>query len=421
MVKRTLVSSVYSLAYDAENRLTAVSGSASATFDYDGDGNRVKGTVGGTTVYIGNYFEWTGSTSTMVKYYYAGSTRVAMRTGTGTNETGLLWLLGDHLGSTSRVANADGTPLANGEQRYKPWGEKRYPSGASGLPTTYRFTGQRQESSLGGTDGLYFYGARWLDPSLGRFVQPDSLIPGMDNPQRWDRLGYVLNNPLRYTDPSGHREAGPCERGEICNSDQGEEGGEITGTGGDTDIGGSGGWDDTSGDDDLGLELPNSNNPQAEKYLELIDFCKARPFAPKCQSFELPYTIGPSGYYLAGYEYWLNPNKLDGFDLFVDVAGIVGDAALLSSFAGDFAGIPVDAVATSIEIIGVVDAAYDLDAKELGKAGFLYIMKETRASRLLPLVGIAFNVEGILSNIRQAIELVPIYKPKPIYEYNAPP
>jgi len=48
----------------------------------------------------------------------------------------LLWLLGDHLGSTSRVANADGTPLANGEQGYKPWGEKRYPTGASGLPIT---------------------------------------------------------------------------------------------------------------------------------------------------------------------------------------------------------------------------------------------------------------------------------------------
>ncbi|MGW8251201.1 MAG: hypothetical protein ACWGO1_11205 [Anaerolineales bacterium] len=37
---------------------------------YDGGGRRVKATVGGvTTTYIGDYFEWTGSTSTMVKYY----------------------------------------------------------------------------------------------------------------------------------------------------------------------------------------------------------------------------------------------------------------------------------------------------------------------------------------------------------------
>ena len=46
-----------------------MSGAASATFVYDGDGNRVKATFGSaTTVYVGNYFEWTGSTSTMKKY-----------------------------------------------------------------------------------------------------------------------------------------------------------------------------------------------------------------------------------------------------------------------------------------------------------------------------------------------------------------
>jgi RHS repeat-associated protein len=273
MERRTLSGSVYTLTYDSENHLTAVSWpGVSASFVYDGDGNRVKGTIGGvTTIYIGNYFEWTGSTSTMVKYYYAGSTRIAMRTGTGSGTTGLLWLFGDHLGSTSAVANADGS--AGPTQLYKPWGEKR-PAGASSLPTTYRYTGQRQESSLGGTDGLYFYGARWLDPALGRFVQPDTLVPGMDNPQRWDRFGYVLNNPLRYTDPSGHREAGPCERGEICDPAQGEEQGNNSDTS--TDEGGCGGQgcdlggnnDDKDNDDTTDndtLNLPKSGNPTIEE------------------------------------------------------------------------------------------------------------------------------------------------------------
>jgi hypothetical protein len=42
-----------------------VSGAATATFVYDGDGNRVKGTVDGVTItYIGNYYEWSGSTGT---------------------------------------------------------------------------------------------------------------------------------------------------------------------------------------------------------------------------------------------------------------------------------------------------------------------------------------------------------------------
>jgi YD repeat-containing protein len=62
------------LTYDAENRLVEVKlgSSTIAAFTYDGDGNRVKGVVDSiTTVYIGNYFEWTGSTSTIKKYYYA--------------------------------------------------------------------------------------------------------------------------------------------------------------------------------------------------------------------------------------------------------------------------------------------------------------------------------------------------------------
>ncbi len=52
---------------------------------------------GVTTYYVGNYYEWTGSTSSMIKYYYAGSQRVTMRQGSST----LYFLLGDHLGSTS--------------------------------------------------------------------------------------------------------------------------------------------------------------------------------------------------------------------------------------------------------------------------------------------------------------------------------
>jgi RHS repeat-associated protein len=75
---------------------------------------------------------------------------------------------------------------------------------ASGLPTTYRFTGQRQEVSLGGADGLYYYGARWYDSALGRWTQPDTVLPQNQGTQAWDRMAYVNNNPVVYKDPSGH-------------------------------------------------------------------------------------------------------------------------------------------------------------------------------------------------------------------------
>jgi hypothetical protein len=67
MVKRN--SGAYVLAYDAENRLTGVSGAATATFVYGPGGERVKGQVnGGTwTLYIGAHYEKQGST--IRKYY----------------------------------------------------------------------------------------------------------------------------------------------------------------------------------------------------------------------------------------------------------------------------------------------------------------------------------------------------------------
>jgi YD repeat-containing protein len=110
--KRYIGSDTYDLEYDHENRLRLVkkNGSKVAEFWYDADGNRVKSEIGGVfTCFVGNYFEWSGSPSTMKKYYYASGQRIAMRTGSGSGDTGLLWLLTDHLGSTSASANPSGS------------------------------------------------------------------------------------------------------------------------------------------------------------------------------------------------------------------------------------------------------------------------------------------------------------------------
>jgi RHS repeat-associated protein len=60
------------------------------------------------------------------------------------------------------------------------------------------FTGQR----LDGT-GLYYYNARYYDPTIGRFISADTVIQNPANPQCLNRYSYCLNNPLKYTDPSG--------------------------------------------------------------------------------------------------------------------------------------------------------------------------------------------------------------------------
>jgi len=68
------------------------------------------------------------------------------------------------------------------------------------MPIAYRFTGQRWD----GVIKLYDYKARYDDPAIGRFIQPDPIVPDPANPQDLNRHTYVRNNPVRYTDPSGH-------------------------------------------------------------------------------------------------------------------------------------------------------------------------------------------------------------------------
>src|SRR5690349_8860466 len=92
---------------------------SNAAFTYDGDGARVKSVVqtnyGTTTTYfVGNYYEVTGTSIT--KYYYAGSQRIAM------NKDGTLsFILSDHLGSTTLITDSAGNMIS--ETKYKAWGE----------------------------------------------------------------------------------------------------------------------------------------------------------------------------------------------------------------------------------------------------------------------------------------------------------
>jgi hypothetical protein len=46
---------------------------------------------------------------------------------------------------------------------------------------------------------------RLYDPKLHRFLQPDNYVQDPSNTQNYNRYSYVLNNPLKYTDPSGEK------------------------------------------------------------------------------------------------------------------------------------------------------------------------------------------------------------------------
>jgi len=97
------------------------------------------------------------------------------------------------------------------EQRYLPFGEVR--SDVAGIDQTdLGYTSQRQVAGL----GLMDYRARMYDPGLGRFVQADAISPDYSVPPGLNRFAYVNNDPIRYTDMSGHRLDEGCGSGSVC-------------------------------------------------------------------------------------------------------------------------------------------------------------------------------------------------------------
>ena len=92
---------------------------------------------------------------------------------------------------------ADASGNSTGTISFLPYGDCRNSTGS--LPTNKLFTGQRSDNT-----GLYYYGARYYDPEIGRFISADTIVPNPSNPQSLNRYSYCLNNPLKYTDPTGH-------------------------------------------------------------------------------------------------------------------------------------------------------------------------------------------------------------------------
>jgi RHS repeat-associated protein len=105
----------------------------------------------------------------------------------------------DHLTSTSLMTDTEGE-IVGPTLKYLPFGESRNtPQEIEEYSTDKLFTGQRLDST-----GLYYYGARYYDPEIVRFISPDTIIPNPANPQSFNRYSYCLNNPLKYIDSSGH-------------------------------------------------------------------------------------------------------------------------------------------------------------------------------------------------------------------------
>lgn len=103
----------------------------------------------------------------------------------------------DHLGSVALVTDGDGAVTAR--LKYLPYGDLD-PTSSESPQATRRFTGQRFDPET----QLYAFNARYYDPTLGRFTSADTLVPDSQTHLGFNRYAYAKDNPIRYTDPSGH-------------------------------------------------------------------------------------------------------------------------------------------------------------------------------------------------------------------------
>ncbi|HET7085144.1 MAG TPA: FG-GAP-like repeat-containing protein [Rhizomicrobium sp.] len=119
----------------------------------------------------------------------------------GTASIGWSYFNLDHLGSVAVITDGGGNVVQR--LAYDAWGKPRGSAacGTMNSPITTRgFTNQEEMP----TPCLVNLNARIYDASIGKFLAPDSVIPDPYDGQSFNRYTYVRNNPLSFTDPTGH-------------------------------------------------------------------------------------------------------------------------------------------------------------------------------------------------------------------------
>jgi RHS repeat-associated protein len=186
-------------------RSSAPSGGVDVQLGYDPAGQRLSKTVStpgaasqrSATHYFGKYLE-RGPDGQLAKLYFAGDRMIALQ-----DPGGRKYYHADRLGSTRVITN----PAGVGQAAYDYLSSGQPLMGSPANARDVLFTGHRHDTVLPGATGgsLIYMGARYYDPQIGRFMSADTVVPGLADPQAWNRYAYVLNSPFTFTDPTGHQ------------------------------------------------------------------------------------------------------------------------------------------------------------------------------------------------------------------------
>ena len=189
----------------------------SASFIYNSDNERAKMDIvqNSTTILTRwyptpGYIKETASGATKEYTFIDGDAYTAPIVAiTQSGSTSWYYLLRDHLGSITHVVKGSDGTLSN-EYSYDAWGRMRdpltwQPYSPSQINQLTPFIAGR---GFTGHEHLPLFSVinmngRLYDPLTGQLLSPDNYVQNAGSTQNYNRYSYCLNNPLKYSDPSG--------------------------------------------------------------------------------------------------------------------------------------------------------------------------------------------------------------------------
>ena len=190
-----------SYTWDYRNRLMNTgAGTATSTYGYDHQNNRVSQTAGGiTTIYVNKLYST--NTASTTKHIFAGNDLIAVVERTTATTTHIIHA--DHLGGTNAITDADGNIVQALD--YYPYGSIRLDEKTGSFSEKRQYIGQHYDADT----ALNYLNARYYESARGQFLSQDPVFLGnpakqmLADPQSLNAYSYASSNPVTKSDPSG--------------------------------------------------------------------------------------------------------------------------------------------------------------------------------------------------------------------------
>ena len=201
-IRRIIPSATLSTEFNELGRIGRIDDGNSLTsvdFVYGPDMQRWKstsynnGVVEKTTFYDTDYDKVIDKNGNVTEFIYVDDNFVMLRKDNGTFLPYVV--VKDNIGSIISIYAGDGTQVYSAS--YDAWGKQTVTMNKIGFIRGYCGHEMLNDYQIINMNG------RLYDPVLGRFLSPDNYVQTPDFSQNYNRYSYCLNNPLKYTDPSG--------------------------------------------------------------------------------------------------------------------------------------------------------------------------------------------------------------------------